>query len=209
MKTWIAPLLLALPLAALPAAPATAVSFTVTPGFSAGLVRGNDFRRDLRALGLTRITSRDASMTLARTARLQFSYMGSESGFINSFVVGNNRFAETNKANWGAAPMFTSLQLAGPVTNWLFTSNRGVQNRGIGTREFAIFLPASLPDGRYTTNRLLLGFDDQINNRDDDHDDFIVAVSGVPEPASWLMLMAGFGLAGSALRRQRLSVAVR
>ncbi len=31
----------------------------------------------------------------------------------------------------------------------------------------------------------------------------IEAIAGVPEPGSWAMLIAGFGLAGAALRRQR------
>jgi hypothetical protein len=30
---------------------------------------------------------------------------------------------------------------------------------------------------------------------------------GVPEPASWALMIAGFGLAGAALRRQRATVA--
>lgn len=33
----------------------------------------------------------------------------------------------------------------------------------------------------------------------------LVSVASIPEPASWLMLLAGFGLAGSALRRHRLA----
>lgn len=32
--------------------------------------------------------------------------------------------------------------------------------------------------------------------------------AGVPEPASWAMMLAGFGLAGSAIRRRRRGVAV-
>jgi hypothetical protein len=30
---------------------------------------------------------------------------------------------------------------------------------------------------------------------------------GVPEPASWAMLIAGFGLTGAAMRRRRIAVA--
>jgi hypothetical protein len=35
----------------------------------------------------------------------------------------------------------------------------------------------------------------------------IPAVGGVPEPASWAMLITGFGLTGSAMRRRRIAVA--
>lgn len=34
-----------------------------------------------------------------------------------------------------------------------------------------------------------------------------VSVSSVPEPASWALMIGGFGLAGAALRRRRASVA--
>lgn len=34
-----------------------------------------------------------------------------------------------------------------------------------------------------------------------------VAAPGVPEPAAWAMLIAGFGLTGAAMRRRRIAVA--
>lgn len=43
-----------------------------------------------------------------------------------------------------------------------------------------------------------------------DHRDFEVVSSGggaVPEPATWAMMIAGFGLVGSALRRRRVALA--
>jgi hypothetical protein len=36
----------------------------------------------------------------------------------------------------------------------------------------------------------------------------VPAVGGVPEPSSWAMLIAGFGLTGATLRRRRIAVAV-
>ena len=38
-------------------------------------------------------------------------------------------------------------------------------------------------------------------------EEFSVTPPGVPEPASWAMLIAGFGLTGAAMRRRRLAVA--
>lgn len=36
-----------------------------------------------------------------------------------------------------------------------------------------------------------------------------VAVAAVPEPATWAMMIGGFGMAGGALRRRRISTKVR
>jgi hypothetical protein len=37
------------------------------------------------------------------------------------------------------------------------------------------------------------------------HRDFIAAAQAVPEPATWAMLIAGFGLVGTAARRRRIA----
>ena len=34
-----------------------------------------------------------------------------------------------------------------------------------------------------------------------------VTITAVPEPAAWAIMIAGFGLAGAALRRRRLAIA--
>jgi len=39
--------------------------------------------------------------------------------------------------------------------------------------------------------------------------DFAASSAGIPEPASWAMLIAGFGLVGSALRRRNTLRAAR
>jgi hypothetical protein len=35
----------------------------------------------------------------------------------------------------------------------------------------------------------------------------MVTTAGIPEPASWAMLIAGFGLVGAASRRRNMTVA--
>ena len=58
----------------------------------------------------------------------------------------------------------------------------------------------------------ILGYDDHINNQDDNHDDhMILAVIGsaVPEPGTWAMLLAGFGMLGAAMRRKSKAPRVR
>ncbi|NJC07111.1 hypothetical protein GGQ62_000109 [Polymorphobacter fuscus] len=39
------------------------------------------------------------------------------------------------------------------------------------------------------------------------HTDFIASAMAVPEPSSWAMMIAGFGLSGAAMRRQRKALA--
>jgi hypothetical protein len=40
-----------------------------------------------------------------------------------------------------------------------------------------------------------------------DTSDFVLSVAGVPEPANWAMLIAGFGLTGAVMRRRRMAIA--
>ena len=34
-----------------------------------------------------------------------------------------------------------------------------------------------------------------------------ISLGTVPEPASWVMLLAGFGLTGAAMRRRKITIA--
>jgi hypothetical protein len=40
------------------------------------------------------------------------------------------------------------------------------------------------------------------------HADFIAAAQAVPEPASWALMITGFGLIGAMTRRQRRRAAI-
>ena len=198
------------------AAPAMATYFTVNVANPVNTIpTNNDFQTELNALGFTGYTATGASISLASKSTLTFEYMGSESGNVDTFTVGANSFVENNKSVWGPTLMFSSDQLSGLINNWIFTSNGGAQNKGIGTPEFGIFVPRQFGNGGVWNTRVLyLGFDDQITGDDDNHDDFIVRVSvdgfdpnGIPEPSSWAMLIAGFGLVGAVGRRRRNVVA--
>ena len=59
------------------------------------------------------------------------------------------------------------------------------------------------------TNVFYIGYDDQITGADDNHDDLIIRATvspAVPEPATWAMMLLGFGAAGFAMRRRRAPV---
>lgn len=60
-------------------------------------------------------------------------------------------------------------------------------------------------------NLVFVAFEDKLNGGDRDYNDFTFQVSNantgaVPEPASWAMMISGFGLVGGAMRARRRSV---
>ena len=99
--------------------------------------------------------------------------------------------------------MFRSLRGAGAIgaQEWVFNSNdpNGAANAGLGTQGFGIFNPGQ----SFSSNVIYLGFDDQLRLFDDNHDDLVIRVTAVPEPASWAMLICGFGLVGAVSRRRK------
>lgn len=207
------------------AAPAMA-AFTVKVGAPVTAIpSNNDFKLNLSNSGLSFYTADGAKVSLSTASDLTFEFIGSESGFKDSFKAagGTISFSETstsgilgsNLGTWTVLDSDTAGYGAGQITDWFFSSDQGAQNKGIGTTEFAIFLPQGFNAGdTWRTRVLYLGFDDQISNIDDNHDDFIVRVTvggfnpgGVPEPGTWAMLIAGFGMVGAARRRRRAVVA--
>jgi hypothetical protein len=204
------------------AMPATAaVTFNVGIGSPLDAVpSNNNFQGNLNAAGLYQYTAGGASISLSGKATVTFEFLGSESGFNDSFSAGGGAIAASENSSftaWNPLTLGSLTYNAGSITDWFFSSDRGAQNKGIGTLEFGIFLPRdAIANGSYASNVLYLGFDDQINGDDDNHDDFIIRVTAedfggqgvVPEPASWAMLIAGMGLVGAVSRRRRGAASV-
>lgn len=197
--------------AALSTTPATAglmVTFTGTnpvPG-------NNDFAVDLANVGLTQLTTTGATITLSQDAQILFEFLGSESGFSDTFfttgAAPNLSYTETSSPpgeNHFSAPILIGVDqlFAGNLTHFLnFSSSGPGADATIGDDGFGIFLPSNVVSG-FLTNVLYFGYDDQINNQDDDHDDLIIRATVLPEPGTWAMMLLGFGAAGYAIRRQR------
>ena len=196
---------MALPAAANASAIITYTSSTLIPAFPV-----NDFSSQLNGLGLTHYTTTGATISLDANAVLRFEFLGSESGFNDTFTAaGVPAFTEfTNfinnfgsPTNLGAAA-FSAGSLAGLLT---FTSSGPGAVSGIGSDGFGIFLSRGQVSGA-AVSTFYLGYDDQLNNIDDNHDDMIIRVSvlpPVPEPATWMTMLLGFAAVGVGMRRRK------
>jgi PEP-CTERM motif len=209
-----AALALGSPLAA-SAAPTINVNFTPSPSIST-IVASNNFKSKLNAAGFTNYTTPITSLILSGMANVQWSYMGSESGFsdaFNSVHIGTLSFTETSTGfddKWNT-PVIIGTQTYASGTNLTsllsFTSNFGL-TAGVGSAGFAAFLKpgaGSVSGAGYTT--IYFGYDDERVRPDRDYDDFVVraiiTAVPVPEPGTWVMILSGFAIVGSLLRRRR------
>ncbi len=178
------------------------------PGF-------NNFKRELNADGFTTYTT-SSNLVLSGMARITYYYMGSESGFKNIFSAGSTTYTENSRGyeNKFGAPFSASGPVligfkdyaGGSLAGLLSFSSMdaGAAAGGLGTDAFGVFLKGVQTTG-YTS--LYFGYDDELRGPDDNHDDFIVkaviTAVPVPEPGTWAMLLSGFAIVGSLLRRRR------
>lgn len=76
----------------------------------------------------------------------------------------------------------------------------------LAERDFLLFYNGVLANG--TTGRFQFGLTVRANGNDSENNPFFLRQTGiVPEPATWAMLITGFGLVGFALRRRKASIA--
>ncbi|HET6941848.1 MAG TPA: PEPxxWA-CTERM sorting domain-containing protein [Sphingomicrobium sp.] len=184
-------------------------SAVITFGATNPVPGNNDFQGDLAGLGLTLFTTDGATITLTEDSVLTFEFFGSESGFNDTIQAGAVNFTEmTNFTPWGPQLLGADSFLAGSLAGLINFSSAGGADATVGDDGFGIFLGANAVSG-LSTNVFWLGYDDQITNVDDNHDDMIIRVTvspAVPEPATWAMMLLGFGAAGFVLRRRRAPV---
>lgn len=183
------------------AVPAAAVTTTVNYVGQTAIPANNDFQTGLAARGLFELTD-NATITLSGPAFISVFLLGSESGFANSFTLGSTTVFESDGDSFAAPQFLFSGFVNGGLLDLYFRANGTGPEIRPGNPGFGVFLPAG-QTSPYVSNTLILGFDD-IADGDNDHDDFIVKINiaAVPEPASWVLMIAGFGMIGIAARRR-------
>ena len=190
---------------------------TLTPGSS---ISGNDFQSDLDAGGFNWLAE-GAELIVSSAGTFTFYALGSESGFTNSFNVdGSGLFTESNEG-WpgsltaneiGTYDVLAPTTLSGNVFN--FTSSGHGNTHGIGTDEFGIYFQGGGGLDPILTGHLgiIFAYDDNGAGPDDNHDDLMIYAlftpsTVVPEPATWMMMILGFGLVGTQLQRRKQVIA--
>lgn len=170
----------------------------------------NDFETELlNDYGVTQYASLGSSITVDANTAISFFFLGSESGYSDSFAAPGAFYSEANSfidsfatPQYIGGGLFTAgTDLAGLLN---FTSSGGAAAT-VGQAGFGIFLGPNAVSGT-SVSQFVFGYDDQVTNPDDDnHDDLIVLaqVHAVPEPATWAMMLLGFGGIGAAMRRKR------
>lgn len=199
-------LLSALAMATALATPASAALLVDGINSTSALAPGNSFAAQLNAnYGYTQQTTDYSGISLTRPARITFYALASESGYADTFSFEGLSNTE-NAYAFDTSRVIGSLKVAaGSLAGMSFTSNLGLPALP-GQPNFAVFLPTGFNGGSFNSDWLVFGFDDGYGKSNKaDYDDFIVGaqISAIPEPHTWAMVIAGFGLVGLQLRRSR------
>ena len=164
----------------------------------------------------------DYSFTAASTGDIVAYFAGNGGSFTNLLGLlvngvdtgieglNNQTSAIGDSLNFGpvTAGDVLTFRLRVTDTGDLFYSKRSLNTDGI-THIYATSYAGGdfgLPAGTY------VGFEDLNGGGDLDYEDlgfvFTNVTSNVPEPAAWAMMLGGFGLVGSAMRRRRMTTNV-
>ena len=208
MKNALKTTLGALALAAVSAFSASAATVKVIAG--PGATAANSFQAQLDAAGAGTFYDPSDIKVAKGGVILTFSGVGAESGFANSFVVGDNVISEPRRNNQALSDFTTGFLFGsfsvkfgpGSLANLLtFFANGGAPAKMNDAVDDRFGLYAS---GTGDLSTFFLAFDDQSQGRDDNHDDLIIRVdvSSVPVPAAGFLLLGALG-GLAALRRRK------
>lgn len=163
---------------------------------------------DGQPLSVTGVENHGLWGTLVTTSAGTFTatYLGNESGYVDSFSFGFGNGSLLESSNLGA----TASQAVGAgKVDFSFSDSAGsghtFRNGDQQQKTFG-FAILNGQTNRYGTFDYILGFNDSYSG-DADYDDFVVGVrfvaAPVPEPETYAMMIAGLGLFGVSLRRRK------
>jgi hypothetical protein len=178
---------------------------------------GNHFDDEILSQGIDQFTA-GAQLRVSQDGYIDFYYVGALSGYNNSFTAqdsvggGNGLLTEHNERfNFSGYADFSIAVSANEAVNFSFTSDNGsaltpVNNfSGTNLQGLGILFSSSQSG---PLQQVLLGYDDQIFNDDDDFDDMMIRaefrpgpslpeggfVSTVPLPAAVWLFAGGLGI---------------
>jgi len=195
-------------------------SFVVSGGSVQSLpITGNDFNAELISLGFSQMNA-GGQLRVSQDGFIDFYYVGAESGFNNTFTAQGNALSGNNKGfltehneafDFSGYAGFTIAVSANDILNFSFTSDNAtaltpVENLGnTNLQGLGIYFD---PSQSGSLQQVLLGYDDQTINDDNDFEDMLVRAdfrpaSAVPLPATiWLFGGGLLGLIGIARRKK-------
>ena len=125
-----------------------------------------------------------------------FDYSGGANGFLNPTIIGGRRALSFAGGGFGVLSNGRFLSSVIITGDWSSLANRTAASFGAGY----LILDDFAFDGTSTRFTIVTDNYQGINPSIS----FALLGAGVPEPQSWVLLLAGFALIGAGLRRQRL-----
>jgi hypothetical protein len=191
-------------------------AFAIDGGTAQGLPAANNFKSQLSGLGFSQMTA-GGQLRVDRDGFIDFSLIGAESGFVNSFLSGSETLIENNQGfDFDGYGGFTIAVSANDLVDFRFDSNsvnalKPVDNAaGVNLQGLGIYFDPGLSG---ELNQVLLGYDDQLYFDDDDFEDMLIRAdfrprddnngsAVVPVPGALWLLGAGLTALGGFARRR-------
>jgi hypothetical protein len=193
-------------------------SFVVSGGSVQNLpITGNDFNTELISLGFSQMNT-GGQLRVSEDGFIDFYYVGAESSFNNTFTAQGNALSGNNKGfltehdeafNFSGYAGFTIAVSANDILNFSFTSDNAtaltpVSNfSNINLQGLGIYFD---PSQSGSLQQVMLGYDDQVFDDDNDFEDMLVRAdfrpsAVIPLPAAiWLFGSGLLGLIGISKR---------